>query len=98
MPGAPNATESSFRFMLALSSPHRGAFTHGFESLALAPQQAAYAIEADVSAGIVLQDPWINGVVPLADEDGRHPRLPNPLDGGQDSQLVVHDYIVLRRI
>ena len=36
------------------------------------------------------------GVVALADEDGGDPRPPGLLDRGQDTELVVHQHVVLR--
>jgi len=67
--------------MLAFSIPPQGTLIRELVSLPLAPQQAANAIDADICVGMVGEDPRIPGVVPLADEDGRHPGLPNPLDG-----------------
>ncbi len=34
----------------------------------------------------------------LPHKNSRHPRAPDLLDGGQDAELVVHHYIMSRRI
>src|ERR1017187_2380101 len=76
-------------------SPSNPTMTLGWVGLEV--QQVASALDARVGWRVGRQDLRITGVMSLAHKNGRDPRAPELLDGGQDAELVVHHYIMRRR-
>ena len=64
----------------------------------LTGQQVADPIEAEVGGRVLGQDFGVQGIVSLPGKDGGDPASPHFLGGGQDTQLVVHQQVVVRRI
>src|SRR5262249_3984038 len=60
-------------------------------------EHPADAFDGHIRRRIPGQYLWIEGVVALAREYGRDPGAPGALDRSQDTQLVIHQDVVLRR-
>ena len=60
-------------------------------------QQVADMVQVEVGGGIAIQNPGFAGVVALFDQHGGHTLPQIFLNGREQSQLVVHHDVMLRR-
>ena len=95
--GMPNRQRQGRRFRSWFPFPSRTT-SHRFQFLELPVQQIANPLDAQVGGRVGCQHFWIPSVVSLPHEDGCHPPPPDSLDGGENAQLVIHNYIMSRRI
>lgn len=80
--------------------PLRGSIrTHAAEQGGqIVASQIANAFDGDVGRRTSRDDVRVVRVLPLPHEHGRHPLAPERFHRRQDAQLVIHHYVVARRV